>query len=168
MTSGTALRESLTVPGRPEHVHDVRQFVIRTMGAGHPCTDLAVLLSSEVATNSITHSGSGLPGGTITVTVASTAGGFRVEVLDVGGASVPHVKALLGALTEGGRGLCLVSELSACWGYRHEGAGVVTWFEVVAEPEPATESHPSGTAPRQTAGSVTSPRTFTSCEGARS
>jgi anti-sigma regulatory factor (Ser/Thr protein kinase) len=168
MTSGTALRASLTIPGQAEHVKDARRFVVRTMGAGHPSIDLAVLLASELVTNSIRYSDSGLPGGTITVTVtSSTTSWFRMEVLDAGGASVPHVEAVADALAEGGQGLRLVSELSAIWGYRREAAGVATWFEVGAEPGPATESHPSTIAPKQAAGPVTRPRTLTSCEGAR-
>lgn len=168
MSAGTALRASLTIPGQPAHVKDAREFVTRTMGAGHSCVDVAVLLSSELVTNSLLHSGSGMSEGTVTITVTGIADGVRVEVLDAGGASVPHVDDKPAAVAEGGRGLCLVRELSASWGYRHEGAGVVTWFEVSAEPGPATEPHPPGMAPKQTAGTVTRPRPLTSCEGARS
>lgn len=168
MTAGTALRASLTIPGQPKHVQEARQFVTRAMGSRHSCTDIAVLLSSEIVTNSVVHSDSGLPGGTVTVTVTGIPDGVRVEVLDAGGTSVPHVGGMPGALAEGGNGLFLVSELSASWGYRREGAGVVTWFEVSAEPGPATEPHPPGMAPKQTAGTVTRPRPLTSCEGARS
>ena len=143
MTAGTALRASLTIPGQPEHVQDARQFVTRTISAGHPCTDLAVLLSSEIVTNSVVHSDSGRPGGTVTITVTGIPDGVRVEVLDAGGASFPHVGGMPGALAEGGNGLFLVSELSARWGHQSDGASVVTWFEVSAEPWPAAESYPS-------------------------
>lgn len=162
MTAGTALRGSLTISGQAERVKDARQFIARTVGAGHPSIGVAVLLASELVTNSIEHSASGLPGGTITISVISIRGGFRVEVLDAGGVSVPHVEAVAGALAEGGRGLRLVSELSARWGYRREDAGVATWFDV----EPEAESYPSAVAPH-TAGAVTRPLTLTLCEGAR-
>ncbi len=136
MGTRTAIYTSLTIPGRPEQVHAARQFVLGAMGAGHPGIDTAVLLSSELITNSVRHSLSGMPGGTITITVKGIPGGLRVEVLDAGGPSVPHVEGMAAAVPEGGLGLRMVSELSADWGYRHEGAGVVTWFEVAAEPDP--------------------------------
>jgi anti-sigma regulatory factor (Ser/Thr protein kinase) len=168
MTAGTALRASLTIAGEPAQVEAARRLVIQTMGASHPCADTAVLLSSEVVTNSVNHSDSGQPGGTITITVTGIACGFRVEVLDAGGDSLPHVEATADGIAEGGRGLYLVSELSTRWGFQHEGTGVMTWFEVSAGPEPAPGSHPSGAAPKQADGTVTRQRTLTSCEGARS
>jgi anti-sigma regulatory factor (Ser/Thr protein kinase) len=148
MTTGTALQASVTIPGLPAHVQAARQFVARTMGAGRPGTDLGVLLTSEIVTNSIVHSDSGLPRGTVTITVSCITGGFRVEVLDAGGRSVPQVAARKGPLAEGGQGLYLVSELSASWGYRVEGTGVVTWFEVSAEPGPEAGPLAKGARPR--------------------
>lgn len=139
LRDGTAewtIEARLAVPGQPEQVRAAREFVIRTLGADHPCTDFAVLLSSELVTNSVRHSDSRLPGGTVTITLAGIPGGVQVEVLDAGGASVPHVKAEAGSIAESGRGLRMVSELSARWGYRQEATGRVTWFEVRAEPGP--------------------------------
>ena len=46
----------------------------------------------------------------------------------------PSWKAADDALAEGGRGLRLVSDLAARWDYRRDAAGLVTWFEVGAEP----------------------------------
>jgi len=136
MTAGTALRASLTIPGLPEHMQDARQFVTQTLDAFCLRTDIAVLLISEVATNSILHSDSGLPGGTVTITVVAIPGGVRVEVLDAGGATVPHLECTAAAVAEGGRGLRLVNELSTCWGFRYQGTGIVTWFEASAEAGP--------------------------------
>jgi anti-sigma regulatory factor (Ser/Thr protein kinase) len=133
MTAGTAIRGCLTIPGRPEQASAAREFVKTALGTGHPCTFTAVLLTSELVTNSVLHSNSRLPGQSITVTVAEIPGGARVEVRDAGGASVPSPHAR-DDLAEHGRGLQLVRDLSARWGYRRHGNGLVTWFEISAEP----------------------------------
>jgi anti-sigma regulatory factor (Ser/Thr protein kinase) len=133
MTAGTAIRASLTVPGQPEQVHAARAFVGQTLGAVHPCAAIAVLLVSELVTNSVLHSDSRHPGKTITITVIGIPGGVRVEVLDAGGVSVPFLGHGDDDLAERGRGLRLVSELSARWDYRRDDAGLVTWFEIRAE-----------------------------------
>ena len=134
MTAGTAIRAGLTVPGQSGEVRAARVFVGEALGAGHPCAVLAVLLVSELVTNSVVHSRSRLPGGTITVTVTGTAAGARVEVRDAGGTSAPLLKGADDALAEGGRGLRLVDDLAARWNYRRDADELVTWFEVRAEP----------------------------------
>ena len=40
-----------------------RAFVGGVLGAGHPCVDVAVLLVSELVTNSVLHSGPAVAGG---------------------------------------------------------------------------------------------------------
>ena len=135
MTTGTAIGASLSVPGRPDQVHAARVFTSEALGDDHPCEPVAVLLVSELVTNSMRHSNSRLPGGTITITVTGSPASARVEVRDAGGVSVPVVTDA-DALAEGGRGLRLVSDLAARWGYLREPDGLVTWFEVRAEPPP--------------------------------
>jgi hypothetical protein len=51
-----------------------RTFVAGVLGESHPCNHLAVLLASELATSSVRHSGSVVPGGLVTATVAVGAG----------------------------------------------------------------------------------------------
>ena len=136
MTAGTAIRASLTVPGQPEQVQAARAFVAKTLGAAHPCGAIAVQLVSELVTNSVLHSDSRHPGKTITITVIGSLEGVRVEVLDAGGASVPSTGDRGDDLAEHGRGLRLVTELSARWDYRHDNAGLLTWFEVRAGRSP--------------------------------
>jgi anti-sigma regulatory factor (Ser/Thr protein kinase) len=136
--SRPAIGESLTVPGgHHDQAHAARVFTTAVLTGHHPCAAVAVLLVSELVTNSMLHSDSRLPGGTITITVTGSSGCARVEVRDAGGASVPVVKAADGALAEDGRGLRLVSDLAVRWGYRREPDGLVTWFEVRAEPPPS-------------------------------
>ena len=63
MTTGTAIGASLSVPGRPDQVHAARVFTSEALGDDHPCAPVAVLLVSELVTNSVLHSDSRLPGG---------------------------------------------------------------------------------------------------------
>ena len=132
-TAGTAIRASLTVPCEAGQVRAVREFVGATLG-DTSCADIPVLLASELATNSVMHSDSRLPGGTITVIVTSTPDVARIEIHDAGGMSAPSLNGTHEALAEGGRGLRLVNELAARWNYRRDADGLVTWFEVRAEP----------------------------------
>ena len=135
MTAATVIRESLTVPGcHHDQALAARVFSTAALTAQHPCAAVAVLLVSELVTNSMRHSDSRLPGGTITIMVTASPGSARVEVRDAGGASVPVIKGADDALAEGGRGLRLVRDLAARWGYRREADGLVTWFEVGGEP----------------------------------
>jgi serine/threonine-protein kinase RsbW len=133
MKAGTALLGSLTIPGRAEHVAEARGFVRRTLGADCAEADTAILLTSELVTNSIQHSRSRRDGGTITITLIAVPDGIRAEVIDEGGATEPMLDSGQGepaSLAENGRGLQLVQLLSARWSYAHDEAGTVTWFEL--------------------------------------
>jgi anti-sigma regulatory factor (Ser/Thr protein kinase) len=127
--SGTGVRESVTILALPEQVRVARAFVARVLGPSHGHADVAVLLASELVTNSVRHSGSAVPGGRVTVTVATREDDVRVEVTDPGAGGVP---ALLPAAAEaeGSRGLRLVEALAARWGYERGGGLAMTWFEL--------------------------------------
>ena len=135
MRTGTLLG-SLTIPGRPECVRAAREFVASKLGDTCGCADTAVLLTSELVTNSIIHSGSARNGGTITITLVSIPGGIRAEVIDEGSVTVPSLVHGLGQpdLPEDGRGLQLVEMLSARWSFWRDEAGLVTWFELSEPP----------------------------------
>lgn len=131
MTTCMALRATWTVPGLPEQVATLRAAVARALGGGHPCHDAAVLVTSELVTNSVVHSLSRHPGGTVTVAVAEVGDGLRIEVTDDG---APVFPALWPALPdhESGRGLQLVDALAARWASHRDGGGkTVTWAEIV-------------------------------------
>jgi anti-sigma regulatory factor (Ser/Thr protein kinase) len=121
----------LTVPGRPEYVHETRTFVAKALGDLHPSLDDAVLLTSELVTNAVTHTGSRAPGGTVTVVVAESSGGVRIEVAD-GGSDLctPVVRGEVYAAD--GHGLQLVQNLSDQWGYLRDEAGTTVWFWLAA------------------------------------
>jgi anti-sigma regulatory factor (Ser/Thr protein kinase) len=78
--AGAAVRESATFAGRADQVGEARAFVGRLLGPLHPCGDVAVLLASEMVTNSLLHGGSSVPGEAVTVTVVIWDAGVRVEV----------------------------------------------------------------------------------------
>ena len=137
MTASTVIRKRLTVLGGcHDQARAARVFTTAALSAHHPCAPIAALLVSELVTNSMLYSDSRLPGGTITITVTGSPARARVEVRDAGGVSVPAVTGTGDALAEGGRGLRLVSDLAARWGYRREPDALRTWFEVRAEPPP--------------------------------
>jgi anti-sigma regulatory factor (Ser/Thr protein kinase) len=131
MKTDTALLASLTVPGQARHVATARILVGETLGEQRPCTEIAVLLTSELFGNSVRHSRSCRDGGAITVLVTVIAGGFRVEVIDEGGETVPTL-CPGDVEREGGRGLHLVDQLSARWDYSQDDTATTTWFEVQA------------------------------------
>lgn len=143
-TADTAFQASLTVPCEAEQVHAVRKFVGKTLG-DDPCPEIPVLLASELATNSVLH-GSTRLGGNMTVTVAGDPDGtIRVEVADAGGLSVPALQDERDGWAESGRGLHLVDDLSAQWGYRFEpDGGLVTWFEVRSAAGTLADQLPDG------------------------
>jgi anti-sigma regulatory factor (Ser/Thr protein kinase) len=141
--TGATVRESVKVAGLAERVRVVRSFVGAVLGPGHPCGDEAVLLASELFTNSLRHSSSGLPGETVTVTVTARVGAVRVEVADRSGPGVPELRPA-GDDAEGGRGLGLVAGLAARWGWRRHGGRTVTWFELCDLLQPMQHSAVSG------------------------
>ena len=127
--TGLAVRETVTLAGRPERVRLARHFVGAVLGPGHPCGDAAILLVSELYSNSVRHGGSGAPGETVTVAVMTGPGVVRVEVIDRSGPGVPELRPA-DRDAEGGRGLQLVAALAAKWGWRRRSGRTVTWFEL--------------------------------------
>jgi anti-sigma regulatory factor (Ser/Thr protein kinase) len=136
----------VTIAAVPGQVGLVRGFVAWVLGESHPDTDVAVLLASELVTNSVLHSGSAVPGGTVTVTVAASECGIRVEVTDRSGTGTPVLLPAVPAdgEAEGNRGMRLVDTLAARWGYRRGGGLTTTWFELPALLQPTHHSAVSG------------------------
>jgi serine/threonine-protein kinase RsbW len=124
-----AVRERVTVAGQASRAGTAREFVAAVLGRGHPCSDVAVLLVSELFANSVRHARSGRPGEMVTVSVGDRDGVVRVEVTDCGGSGVPELRPA-GDEAEQGRGLLLVAGLAARWGWRRRGTRMVTWFEL--------------------------------------
>jgi anti-sigma regulatory factor (Ser/Thr protein kinase) len=137
-TSGTTQRAagtilgSVTIPGSPEEVSGIRAFIARTLArAPGVDSDAATLLTSELVTNAIQHTDSGVPGGTVTVVVIGVPDGVLVEVIDDGSAETPIVKR--DVYTAEGHGLLLVQRLAARWGYLRDPAGTTVWFHLTMD-----------------------------------
>jgi anti-sigma regulatory factor (Ser/Thr protein kinase) len=136
---------SLTIPGRPEQVALARSFVARTLGSNRITADAdaATLLTSEIVTNAIQHTKSGVDGGTVTIVVIGVPRGVLVEIIDDGSAGTPIVKGDLYAAE--GHGLFLVQHLAAQWGYLRDSAGTTVWFHLPTA-EAAQSGEPLGPA----------------------
>jgi anti-sigma regulatory factor (Ser/Thr protein kinase) len=121
---------SLTIEGHPRQVSAARAFVARTLSATglKVDSDAATLLTSEIVTNAIQHTKSGVDGGTVTIVVIGVPSGILVEVIDDGSAGVPLVKGDLYA--DAGHGLFMVQQLAAQWGYLRDPAGTTVWFHL--------------------------------------
>src|SRR5580698_8786388 len=139
---------SLTISGHPSQVATARAFVIRTLGTSQlkVDSDAATLLTSEIVTNAILHTKSGVDGGSVTIVIIGVPHGVLVEVIDDGSAGVPIVKGDLYAAE--GHGLFLVQQLASQWGYLRDPAGTTVWFHLPTpdgpdlledEPAPAAE-----------------------------
>ena len=93
--------------------------------------DIAILLTSELVTNAISHEA----GETITLAVTCSFGQLRVDVHDTS-RTLP-VLADAPADAEAGRGLMLVATLSATWGIYRTPAGKAVYFTLAFEPDPS-------------------------------
>ena len=137
--AGAAVLGRLTIPGRPEQVHEARAFVGKALGELHPSLENAVLLTSELVTNAVMHSSSHCHGGTVTVVVMESASGLRVEVADEGSdVTAPVVRGDVYA--SDGHGLFLVQTLSDQWGYLRDDHGTTVWFQLSVSRPSAADS----------------------------
>jgi anti-sigma regulatory factor (Ser/Thr protein kinase) len=145
---------SLTIEGHPKQVSAARAFVARALGTSHlkVDSDAATLLTSEIVTNAIQHTKSGVDG-TVTIVVIGVPRGVLVEIIDDGSAGVPIVKGDLYAAE--GHGLFLVQQLAAQWGYLRDPTGTTVWFHLptvggpdLAAEEPAPGAERSEPGPR--------------------
>jgi anti-sigma regulatory factor (Ser/Thr protein kinase) len=132
MTAAAIIRPRRRVfPGSADQVRRARQFVGQVLG-GCPAANDAVLLTSELVTNAVTHTASGR-GGKIVVTIYRADTRVRVEVRDGGSDQVPVVRGY-GLAEESGCGLGLVELMAHCWGYRGGQRGRIVWFMLEWKP----------------------------------
>ena len=129
--------ESSRLPMRPESAGAARRRVRETLqlfDADPDAIENAVLLTSELVTNGLLHAcGSG---SALHLSVIRDAERLIVEVYDPSRA-IPAPLGPRDALSESGRGLCIVEEFAAANGIRlTEQNGKIVWFELVAWPRP--------------------------------
>ncbi|GAB3699542.1 hypothetical protein GCM10027589_59740 [Actinocorallia lasiicapitis] len=105
-------------PGQIDQIAHARRWLTSLLGPEHAAADDAVLLLSEVFTNSCLHSRSGAPGGRVRVEVAITARHVRVEVTDAGGPRLPRRSDGHDPDAESERGLWLLDMLAKDWDWR--------------------------------------------------
>src|SRR6516164_5379899 len=91
--------------------------------------DVAVLLTSELVTNAIRHEVTGI----IMLAITCSCGQLRVDVHDTSRVLPMLVDAPVDA--EAGRGLMLVTTLSAEWGFYRTPAGKAVYFTLAFQPD---------------------------------
>ena len=99
--------------------------------------DVAVLLTSELVTNAVTH-GTKETGEFVLITVTCDAAVLRVDVHD-GSGDLP-VLDIAPADAETGRGLLLVTSLSAEWGSYATADGKAVYFTLALQPGQTSRS----------------------------
>ncbi|HLZ38871.1 MAG TPA: ATP-binding protein [Mycobacteriales bacterium] len=118
--------------------------------------DVALLLTTELVTNSVLHAGTtttvdvapGPQAVTITVTDCAPGGDSIVRTVPQAAANSDHDEVLL---REGGRGIPLLSALATRWGIVHTPTTKSVWFDLGASPAAtvAARARPrTATAPR--------------------
>jgi len=108
-----------------DQVGEARRFLAQVLGDCPLAVDALACLS-ELATNSVLHSNSRLPGGCFVVRASVRQVGLRVEVEDEGGLWEQRQERD----DQRGRGLVIVDALSSAWAITGDGAGRTTWFEI--------------------------------------
>jgi anti-sigma regulatory factor (Ser/Thr protein kinase) len=106
--------------------------------------DVAILLTSELVTNAVTHATvnqngraakRGLTGEAVLLVIAADDAGLRVDVHD-GSVDLPVVSGYVAeADAETGRGLLLVTSLSAEWGFYRTAGGKAVYFTLEVPPD---------------------------------
>ena len=90
----------------------------------------AVLLTNELVTNAITHGA----GETVLLVITCACGHLRVDVHDTSWSAPVPVDTPADA--EAGRGLMLIANLSAEWGYYRTRAGKAVYFTLAFDADP--------------------------------
>ena len=106
MTGPMTTAVTRSFPGRPESVSAARSWVAGFFPVPATAAD-AALMTSELATNAVLYSASGLPCGTFTVSVRTGDGSVLVDVIDQGEIA-PRMAGSRGL----GQGLALVTALA--------------------------------------------------------
>ncbi|MEY9859737.1 anti-sigma regulatory factor (Ser/Thr protein kinase) [Catenulispora sp. GAS73] len=137
---------SIKLPGTRENVHEARVWTQHMLGDALGAEDV-VLVASELVTNAIRHTASGLPGGTLTLHLAVFTNRWRIRVDDAGGATEPQVRTVDDDEDEAGRGLAMVASLSSTWGFLGDCNARGVWAEIPIPPAAITDGSRSSTTP---------------------
>lgn len=121
---------SQTFAATPGAVGEIRDQVRKAL-KGNPRLEDALVIVSELTTNSIRHSLSREVGWIAVDVIVFDAPepAVRIYVVDAGGPTTPHLVPS-GERSEGGMGLALVESLSTMWGYLSSSGSGTTWCEL--------------------------------------
>ncbi|MFD6832771.1 ATP-binding protein, partial [Streptomyces diastaticus] len=122
--------ETVVAPNDPEALRAARQDLREALEGWQlgPLADIAVLLTCELVTNALLHTGGDT---TLTAQPVRRAGGgraLRLSVSDTSPAS-PRRRPATEQHTSG-RGMLLVEELTSAWGVEPRGTGKTVWCEI--------------------------------------
>ena len=130
-TTETASLIACTLPSTPHSVQLARSYVRATL-AHHELggyAEDAEMVISELVTNAIEHAG----GPTLGLEVIRVADSAAVAVIVTDSSPNPPVRREVSADSEHGRGLRIVSALSARWGWRPESPGKAVYAILTRE-----------------------------------
>lgn len=115
-------------PGTPEQISRIRAWTLQHVPTDcADCADTAALVVTEAVTNALLHTRSGLPGGTITVSICPLDNGhIRIGVTDQGDTDAPAPNPH----RDGGRGLHLIHALTHDCGLNGGPNGHTLWADL--------------------------------------
>ncbi|QES58048.1 hypothetical protein DEJ51_31100 [Streptomyces venezuelae] len=152
LASATAVSACMNLPSRPESVKTARDFVADQLAWwGHPDLEYAAtLVCSELVTNAVTHGNPDPSTSECMVALTLVPGEALItQVADPHPAPpIPKV-TFPGTLAEHGRGLSIVTQLTAHWSAspRPDGKGkVISAYLLIAE-QPACAARTGSTCP---------------------
>ncbi|MFI5915440.1 SpoIIE family protein phosphatase [Dactylosporangium sp. NPDC051541] len=133
MTTQTVRRIRLPADhSSPGLARDAIRTIAHERGLGS-VLDEALLLVTELTTNSVVHAGT-----EVDLEITASDASLTVAVLDFRpGAIAPVFPEPSGELPERGRGLLLVEQLATAWGTLHFSGGKGVWFRLDAAPASA-------------------------------
>lgn len=122
---GAALQE-LQLAARPSASRDARRWVAERLAELRlePLGDAVELLTSEVVTNALIHTGTAM-----VIRLAPSGTGVEVEVHD--GSRLPPARRHYSATATTGRGVEVLDSLADEWGWRTDDEGKTVWFRVL-------------------------------------
>ena len=137
-SAGQRILARRTFAGLPSQVAVARRWLAQ-MVEGFAAIDEVLLATSELASNAVLHSDSGLSGGVFTIRLAISSDHVRIEVLDQGGQWSGQ-----GGRADGtrdaqeddgqcGRGLAVVAAITSAWGIAGDEEGRIAWCEIESE-----------------------------------
>ncbi|MFF3379208.1 ATP-binding protein [Streptomyces sp. NPDC002680] len=152
------------LPATPASVGAARRKVRELLGGwsvGDDTVDNALLVTSELVTNALTHTASER----IVCRLRLSAGRLHVEVEDENRGGTLPAQRMPGPDEQCGRGLLLVGILSSDWGVRDapHGSGRIVWSELPAEYAELTDAAAPTSVPTST---PTSPVAASASDGA--